>query len=72
MVALTPVPSLAEDEPPESSNADIEMTEAHFAAAHWVAAFLGSRTIDTSTPPSAEAKTCGLRDPIRLEAMAAV
>jgi hypothetical protein len=72
MVTLTNILSLAEADPSESRNTDIEMTPSHFAAAHWVAEFLGSRTIDTSTPPSAEGETCELRDPMPHGEMAPV
>ena len=46
MFALTNILSLAEPDPPESRNTDIEMTASQFAAAHWVAEFLARRTID--------------------------
>jgi hypothetical protein len=52
MFALTPIVSLAEADPLESRNTDIEMTASQFAGAHWVAAFLARRTIDMATPPS--------------------
>ena len=48
MFALTNILSLEAD-PSGSRNTDIEMTPSQFAAAHWVAEFLGSR----ATPPSA-------------------
>jgi hypothetical protein len=64
MFALTTTLSMAEADPSESRNTDIEMTAAHFAAAHWVAEFLARRTIDTSTPPSAAGETCELSDSI--------
>lgn len=70
MFALTTILSMAEADPPESRNTDIELTAPQFAAAHWVAEFLGSRTIDTETPPSAEGETSELGDPIPLEDMA--
>jgi hypothetical protein len=70
MFALTNILSLAEPDPPESRNTDIEMTASQFAAAHWVAEFLARRTIDTETPPSAEGETCELCDPIPHEEMA--
>jgi hypothetical protein len=70
MFALTRILSLAETDPSESRNTDIEMTPSQFAAAHWVAEFLGSRTIDTATPPSAAGETCELSDPIPVEEMA--
>ena len=53
MFALTTILSMAEADPPESRNTDIEMTASQFAAAHWVAEVLARRTIDTETPPSA-------------------
>ncbi len=64
MFALTTIPSMAEADPPEPRNTDIEMTEPHFAAAHWLAEVLARRTIDTETPPSAEGETRELCDPI--------
>ena len=44
MFALTTILSMAEADPPESRNTDIELTAPQFAAAHWAAEFLGSRT----------------------------
>jgi hypothetical protein len=70
MFALTRTVSLAEADPPESRNTDTEMTPSPFAAAHWVAEFLGSRTIVTETPPSAEGETRELGDPIPYAEMA--
>ncbi len=64
MFALTTILSMAEADPSESRNTDIEMTPSHFAAAHWLAEFLGSRTIDMATPPSAAGEACELCDPI--------
>lgn len=64
MFALTTILSMAEADPPESRNNDIETTASHFAAAHWLAEVLARRTIDTETPPSAESETCELGDPI--------
>ena len=70
MFALTTILSMAEADPPESRNTDIEMTAPQFAAAHWVAEVLARRTIDTETPPSDEGETRELGDPIPLEEMA--
>jgi hypothetical protein len=70
MFALTTILSMAEADPPESRNTDIEMTAPQFAAAHWLAEVLGRRTIDTATPPSEAGETCELGDPIPLEEMA--
>ena len=64
MFALTTILSMAEADPPESRNTDIEMTAPQFAAAHWLAEVLARRTIDTATPPSEAGETCELGDPI--------
>jgi hypothetical protein len=70
MFALTRILSLAEADPPESRNTDIEMTPSQFAAAHWVAEVLGRRTIDTATQPSAAGETCELSNPLPVGEMA--
>ena len=62
--------SMAEADPPELRNTDIEMTAPQFAAAHWLAEVLGRHTIDTETPPSEAGETRELGDPIPLEDMA--
>jgi hypothetical protein len=72
MFALTRSLSLAEADPPESRNTDIETIPSHFAAAHWLAEVLARRTIDTETPPSAAGETCELCDPIPHGEMAPV
>jgi hypothetical protein len=65
MVALL---SLAEADPRESRSTDIEMTASQFAGAHWVAAFLAGRTIDTEAPPSEAGESPReLDDPILMQ-----
>ena len=64
MFALTTILSMAEADPPESRNTDIELTAPQFAAAHWLAEVLGRRTIDTEAPAAAADETCALGDPI--------
>ena len=61
MFALTTILSMAEADPPESRNTDIEMTAPQFAAAHWLAEVLARRTIDTETPPSAAGRDARAR-----------
>ena len=70
MFALTTILSMAEADPPESRNTDIELTAPQFAAAHWLAEVLGRRTIDTATSPSEAGETRALGDSIPLEDMA--
>ena len=70
MFALTTILSMAEADPPESRNTDIEMTAPQFAAAHWLAEVLGRRTIDTAASPSAAGETCELGDPIAHQELA--
>ncbi len=70
MFALTHILSMAEADPPESRNTDIEMTASQFAAAGWLAEFLARRTIDTSSQTSAARETHELNDPIAHEEMA--
>ena len=69
MFALTTILSMAEAEPPELRNTDIEMTAQQFAAAHWVAEVLARRTIDPATSPSEAGETRELGDLIPLEDM---
>ena len=70
MFALTTILSMAEADPPESRNTDIELTASQFAAVHWVAEFLGRRTINTATPPSEAGETRELGDSIPHEELA--
>ena len=72
MFTLTRILSLAEADLSESRNTDIEMTTWHFAAAHWVAEFLCSRTYVMATPPSVEDETREFCDSIRHGEMAHV
>jgi hypothetical protein len=64
MFALTTILSLADADKAQPRNADIALTPTQFAAAHWVAAFLGSRTVDPEPAPEAEAEVPELCDPI--------
>ncbi len=73
MFTLTRILSPAANaDPSELRKPDIELTPPQFAAAHWVAEFLGSRAAAMATPPSAVGETSEQSEGRYVEEMAPV